>query len=287
MRGRDIKRYQAKWADLWLIFIPWHFPLQDDNDIKGASIKAENAFIENYPAIYSHLYSHRDRLSKRNKAETGIRYEWYALQRYATTYYKEFEKEKIIYPNMTKYLPFIYDTKGYFINDKAFILFGESLKYIVSLLNSKVIHFWLLIIFPELQGGTRELRKIFFVNTPIPKIPMEQQQGFETLVNYILYLKPQQFEQVRDRLMSKYLEQVIDGLVYELYFEDLLKQHNRTVREHLGELPSIEGKSETEKMAIVRTVFNRLDDKKHPVRNSLFYMKNIPEIAVIEEKTKM
>jgi hypothetical protein len=287
LRGRDIKRYQAKWADLWLIFIPWHFPLQDDNDIKGASIKAENAFIENYPAIYSHLYSHRDRLSKRNKAETGIRYEWYALQRYATTYYKEFEKEKIIYPNMTKYLPFIYDTKGYFINDKAFILFGESLKYIVSLLNSKVIHFWLLIIFPELQGGTRELRKIFFVNTPIPKIPMEQQQGFETLVNYILYLKPQQFEQVRDRLMSKYLEQVIDGLVYELYFEDLLKQHNRTVREHLGELPSIEGKSETEKMAIVRTVFNRLDDKKHPVRNSLFYMKNIPEIAVIEEKTKM
>ena len=28
LRGRDIKRYSYNWADLWLIYIPWHFPLQ-------------------------------------------------------------------------------------------------------------------------------------------------------------------------------------------------------------------------------------------------------------------
>ncbi|GAA9032087.1 class I SAM-dependent DNA methyltransferase [Helicobacter pylori] len=26
LRGKDIKRYSYEWADLWVIFIPWHFP---------------------------------------------------------------------------------------------------------------------------------------------------------------------------------------------------------------------------------------------------------------------
>ena len=29
LRGRDIKRYSYDWADLWLIYIPWHFPLPE------------------------------------------------------------------------------------------------------------------------------------------------------------------------------------------------------------------------------------------------------------------
>ena len=33
LRGRDIKRYGYEWADLWLIYIPWHFPYQFDNSM--------------------------------------------------------------------------------------------------------------------------------------------------------------------------------------------------------------------------------------------------------------
>ena len=44
MRGRDIKRYGYDWANLWLIYIPWHFPYQFDDSIQGASEKAEKAF---------------------------------------------------------------------------------------------------------------------------------------------------------------------------------------------------------------------------------------------------
>ena len=39
LRGRDIKRYSYNWANLWLIYIPWHFPLQSDQTIQGASEK--------------------------------------------------------------------------------------------------------------------------------------------------------------------------------------------------------------------------------------------------------
>ena len=87
LRGKDIKRYGYDWAGLWLIYIPWHFPLQFDETIQGASEKAEAAFMEQYPAIYTHMLQHKEPLSRRNKSETGIRYEWYAMQRWGANYW--------------------------------------------------------------------------------------------------------------------------------------------------------------------------------------------------------
>lgn len=87
LRGRDISRYSYDWAGLWLIWIPWHFPLHLNNSIQGASEKAERDFIEQYPALYNHMLQYKDSLSKRNKAETGIRYEWYTLQRWGANYW--------------------------------------------------------------------------------------------------------------------------------------------------------------------------------------------------------
>src|SRR5690606_3994399 len=89
LRGRDIKKYSYDFADLWLIYIPWHFPLHQDSSIKGASQEAENQFRLQFPAIYNHLLNYKEGLSKRNKAETGIRYEWYALQRWGANYWED------------------------------------------------------------------------------------------------------------------------------------------------------------------------------------------------------
>lgn len=97
LRGRDIKRYGYDWANLWLIYIPWHFPYQFDNSITGASEKAEKAFKEKYPAVYNHMLQYKEPLSNRNKAETGIRYEWYAMQRWGAKYWEDFNKPKIVW----------------------------------------------------------------------------------------------------------------------------------------------------------------------------------------------
>jgi hypothetical protein len=95
LRGRDIKRYGYNWADLWLIYIPWHFPFQFDESIQGASEKAEQAFKEQYPAVYSHMLQYKEPLSNRNKAETGIRYEWYAMQRWGAKYWENFCSQRL------------------------------------------------------------------------------------------------------------------------------------------------------------------------------------------------
>ena len=170
LRGRDIKRYGYNWANLWLIYIPWHFPYQFDESIKGASEKAEEAFKEQYSAVYNHMLQYKEPLSKRNKAETGIRYEWYAMQRWGAKYWEDFSKPKIVYPNMTKYMPFVYDEANFLTNQKCFIVTGQCMAFLTAFFNSSLFKFCFRDSFPELQGGTRELSKIFFDKIPVLQV---------------------------------------------------------------------------------------------------------------------
>ena len=210
LRGRDIKRYGYDWADLWLIYIPWHFPYQFDDTIQGASEKAENAFKKLYPSVYSHLLNYKVQLSNRNKAETGIRYEWYAMQRWGAKYWEDFSKPKIMYPNMTKYLPFYYDEKGFLQNDKSFMITGKHVAFLTAFLNSSVFKFCFTDSFPELLGGTRELRKIFFDKIPVIRISDEVNKEFSNLINEI------------QKEFSTQKAIKIDEMIFDLY--DLSKQ---------------------------------------------------------------
>ena len=212
LRGRDIKRYGYDWKGLWLIWIPWHFPLHLDESIKGASSKAEAEFARKYPAVYSHMLKYKEPLSKRNKAETGIRYEWYALQRWGANYWQDFSKPKIVYPNMTKYLPFVYDDKGYMTNQKCFIITGGNLAYLTAFFNSSLFKYCFRDSFPELQGGTREMSKIFFDKIPVMKVSEEINDRFADAINDI---------------QNKYSKQKaieIDTMIFDLYG---LKQEER------------------------------------------------------------
>ena len=180
LRGRDIQAWIPNWDDQYLIFMPWHFPNHLDISIQGASEKSEIDFKTNYFAIYNHLLQFKDKLSARNKAETGIRYEWYASQRWAADYYQEFSKPKIMYPNMTSAFPFIFDDKGFFGNDKTFMITATdnsfNLKALTTILNSKLCKLWIWYNCPELQGGTREIRKVYFENFPVPQTTAEQEK---------------------------------------------------------------------------------------------------------------
>ncbi|MGN8401023.1 DUF7149 domain-containing protein [Helicobacter pylori] len=143
LRGKDIKRYSYEWADLWVIFIPWHFPnTGSPKDME----QNEQDFSIHYPIIYAHLLSHKDELLKRNKDETGKRYEWYCLQRWAASYLQDFEKEKIVYGEIVQEPRFYLDNGecelGYFYAEAtSFILTGEHLRYLLGMLHSKLITF--------------------------------------------------------------------------------------------------------------------------------------------------
>lgn len=204
LRGRDIKRYDPGFQDLWIIVT---FP----------ALKID---IDKYPTIREYLESFGKRLeqtgesyidSEGNKIssrkKTGNK--WFETQD-QIAYYEEFEKPKIIYPNMTKYLPFVYDEEGFYTNQKCFIMTGNHLKYLVAILNSKLFKFSFKDSFPELLGNTYELSKVFFEQIPIKQVTEEIESEFNLIVDQILENKQQNID-------TSDLEKQIDEMVYKLY----------------------------------------------------------------------
>ena len=110
-----------------------------------------------------------------------------------------------MYPNMTKYIPFYYDEKGFYQNDKSFMITGDAVAYLTAFLNSSIFKFCFLNNFPELQGGTKELRKIFFDKIPVLRITKEINDSFIPKINDI------QKQYTNQKAMD------IDAMLFDLY----------------------------------------------------------------------
>ncbi|WP_281337384.1 TaqI-like C-terminal specificity domain-containing protein [Flavobacterium eburneipallidum] len=196
LRGRDIKRYSHEYADLYLITT---FP----------SLKID---IDSYPSVKQHLIGFGfDRLKQTGDkgARKKTNNQWFETQD-SISYWEDFFRPKIIYPNMTKFLPFMYDDKEYLTNQKCFIITGEKIEFLVAFLNSSLFKYCFKENFPELQGGTRELSKIFFDKISILHISEEMNLHFKSLIDKVHYLK-------YNNEASKEIELQIDNKIFELY----------------------------------------------------------------------
>ena len=174
LRGRDIKTWDTEWDNLYLI----------------GSFPSLHLSIDDYPAIKSYLLSfgiERLEQSGAKGSRKKTQNKWFETQD-SIAYYSEFSKPKIMYPNMTSMFPFIYDDKGFYGNDKTFMITANddtiNLKYITAILNSKLCKLWIWYNCPELQGGTREIRKVYFENFSIPEC--SDQQPFIVLADKML-----------------------------------------------------------------------------------------------------
>ena len=214
LQGRNIRKWYYNESKENLLFIPWHFPLENNN-ISGASIEAENALKEQYPSIYYRLSQYKKELVLRNKDETGIRYEWYALQRCAASYYDEFEKsEKIIWGLTADKWAFTLDIKKNYLPSNAYILTSKNIpiRFILGLLNSKLLHYYFGFIGVMTAGGAYTLKAATIESLPIAVGTREQQKEIALKVDSILNTK------AKDKQADvSSTENEIDHLVYELY----------------------------------------------------------------------
>ena len=163
VRGRDISAYEITGYE----YLIGTFP----------SLKLD---IENYPAIKEHLLSFGyDRLKQ--TGDSGARKKtsgkWFETQD-SISYHEEFSKPKIIYPEITAFSPFMYDDSEILTNQKCFILTAQadsvSLLFLTAVFNSSLAKLWIWHNCPELQGGTREIRKVYFEHFPVPQANEEQ-----------------------------------------------------------------------------------------------------------------
>ena len=106
---------------------------------------------------------------------------------------------------MTKYMPFVFDDKMYLTNQKCFIITGKCVAYLTAFFNSSLFKYCFRDSFPELQGGTRELSKIFFDKIPVYEVSEAQNRLFQDAVEDI------------QKEYNKQKAQRIDSMLFDLY----------------------------------------------------------------------
>ncbi|MBE2188779.1 MAG: class I SAM-dependent DNA methyltransferase [Candidatus Kapabacteria bacterium] len=229
LRGRDIKKYKAEFADLWLINIPKGFTIKKILDLQKNIVLEpipHYGYVEydpawdfmktNYPEIATHLSQFRTQAE--NRQDKGDY--WWELR--ACAYLDDFEKDKIIYPDIMRlpknntsfanYPFFFLDKEKLFVEATNFFIVGEALHFLMSVLCSKfgVYSFINYYTGPQFDDKGFRYKKIYLEKFPIPQISQEAQQPFVELVDIILSKK----EKGEDTTTE---ERKIDLMVYKLY----------------------------------------------------------------------
>lgn len=288
-RGRNMRRWAVEPEGLWLLYIPWHFPLHDDSTITEVSAKAEREFRVSYPAIHAHLSQFKAELSRRDVTETGIRYEWYAQARPRFEIHEDFESPKVVLGRFMNKPTYAFDEDGYFHNDAQFFI-GRAEPFLAGVLNSPCAWWFLKQTCTDLQGGYIQALRANQDPIPIPNSTDAQREAINLIVRWLVILTKQERSgesSDRDQLMFAYLERLLNGLIYELYFPDELSKTGIQLFTLLRDVsfPRITATSYTAGIVELREVFEDLYEGRHAIRTALDKLQTLDVVRVIEDKT--
>ena len=221
LAGRDIKKYQTPFSDKYLIFIPKGY-----TNSNGKNPKSGWRWLqEKYPAIAKHLEPFEAKAKKRfDKGEY-----WWELR--ACEYYDEFEKPKIMLPDIALKMQAQFDTKATYCVNTAYIIPVND-KYLLGLINSKITSYYYSKISTSIRGGYFRFIRQYLEQIPIP-IVAKNKNEIITLVDQLLFLHQEKsttkLESSLAQIQGKidYCERRVDELVYELY--GLTEEERRVV----------------------------------------------------------
>jgi type I restriction-modification system DNA methylase subunit len=253
VRGRGIIPYGVSESE---------FLINTHNGIKDKNPPVLPVNIQQYPAIKKHLDTFYAQLEKRgDKGETP-----YNLRNCA--YLEEFLKPKIIYPEITAFFPFFYDESGLFCNNKNFILTAQddsvSLPFLTAVFNSSLAKLWIWYNCPELQGGTREIRKVYFEHFPVPQSNEEQTKTLSELA-----LNRTELTSSLKEITSKFLRTIQRKFDLEKMSNKLQKWYLLSYAEFIKELDKKKAKLSLSEEAEWEDYFNEQKQKALSLKSEI------------------
>jgi hypothetical protein len=208
LRGKDLSRYSYHWKDIWIILVKqgWTNKNRGNQD-------PEEFFKNSFPSIYNFLKSTGEIIKGKGKGlfnRDDMGDYWWELR--PCIYYDDFEKEKIIWGELSDDQKFSLDASGYYANNTVFFLTGENIKYLLGILNSKLAKWYFNIISTSSGMGTNRWLKYKIEQLPIKNASNVDLEKISDLVTQIE-------ENKRNNLLhhSKLLEEEIDKLVFYIY----------------------------------------------------------------------
>jgi hypothetical protein len=180
LRGRNVRRWNILWDGLFTIY-PF---LKKGSDLEPVQ---EDLLKKRYPNIHSWFKKHEKILRERKyfgkfPEEKGILWyeSWVGARSYLT------ETPKIITPALSNYNNFTLDTAGYHFVGGGAGVYGIILKnklkslndyqYILGLLNSKIVEYFIKIISPMFSGGYYKYNTQYLDLIPIQLPPNKSEQ---------------------------------------------------------------------------------------------------------------
>jgi hypothetical protein len=231
LRGEDIKRYNPKWEQKYLI----------------TTFPAANHEINLYPAIKKHLEGFaagelrekgyawiaddetllreycKKRLDQNGKeivvngqhvligkkgkpikARKKTSNDWFELQD-NVAFWKDFAKPKLIWKRIGSDVRFAYDDEGYYSMDSTCIVTGKRLKYLCGLFNSKMGRY-LMHFTPRTGTGDALVSKQAFKSFYVPFPSLQDEKNISDLVDKMIANPKDSQTQAK-----------LDKLIYNLY----------------------------------------------------------------------
>ena len=266
LQGEDIRRWHVDTPHRWLIFAH-----------RGIA-------INDYPAILQYLEKHREPLSKRKGKQA-----WYELAA-SLADAERLAQPKLVCPNTYNHQTFAVDTVGYYYGKTAYLI-PTSEKWLCGLLNSRTVEWFYSQVSKQLTIDWLRARSGYIQQIPIPQLTSTQKALIAKIVDYLIFLQQQptvnskDLKHARDRIMLRYFERIIDGLVYEIYLTEELHQSDKHFLQPLlnEKLPLIED-IKTDKMEMLRNIFELLYERTHLVMRNLYYLSSVKAVRIIEGK---
>jgi Eco57I restriction-modification methylase/TaqI-like C-terminal specificity domain len=279
LKGDDVHRYCDIQTNKYVLF-PYKFGNKGAKEF--AELYTKNELISLFPIGFSYLKECEEILKARENGRLKDDKFWY---RYI--YPKNqllFKKEKLIAPDISMGGNFSLDANGVFYSTTT--LYGyvkrknikESYKFLLAILNSKVLWWYLVNTGTVLANGYFRFKPDYIKPFPIPELSnIENEKAFVNLVDFVLYLKSNEKplnEYVPNTHISETFEEVLDALVFELYFPKEFKEAGISFINYAErDFQSIEGKTEMEQTEIIHTAYQKLREKDNEIRNNLKEMK--------------
>jgi len=263
LRGRDIDRYGYSFSNLYILLT------KNEIDVKNN---------------YSDVYEYFDSLGDKFKSRGAKGRHWTNLR--ACSFFDDFSEEKIIWIELADKGRFAYSNSEIYLLNSAYFLIppkGLKAKFLLAILNSSIIYFYLLNNAETSGMGTSR-----WINNHVKEFPIKIstdaiQNQLSILTDYLIYLASLR----NDSIYFSFFDSLIDSIIYELYFPEEIKSAGKEILKHLGDLkPITDEMSEEEKLAVIQSEYERLSHAEHPVKRPMDTLEEVEEVRIIREALK-
>ena len=197
---------------------------------------------------------------------------------FTNSYYQKSIKPKLIIKGLTL-LDSCIDLDGIIIPGKTTLVITNDkntndLLFLSAIINSKIAIFYI----KQKYRGSSYNQGINFNyeminNLPLKIIQKEEQTPFITLVDYLLYLHnketPQILSHTDNTHIASHLEDILNMMVYELYFEEHMKEVGIDVLQFLNPKPIDSLKSDNEKAEVIKEFYEWYQKHDNAVRQRM------------------